>query len=345
MAELTCSKCGRSDVQFSTSQLKKGADRRCKTCIAGGGRKQSRKKLHEQGGPDLPPHLTRVSSPFLSPMLIAVPLSDAAEECARQQIELERIISGVDALVANQADAREVGHLVDLIASGLPPPDIDDECNEWEDATERARLCSPLEWAQNPNGGRDDFEFRPSHQLQAGSPRFFEDVAGTLVLATWDLDHIKRWDVDRLLSLGGATAEVASAAPQLLMGGQQQVHLQPGSPRERFLAHSAATALGLTSSSDGTGDTKHVVLHGPEEPCVLPITQPTKVSSIAAGRDAVLLLRELLTQLQVDQCCIYFGGSREIPASKMDLIDAWRQALPQKMRKLWEQRCNAQLSL
>jgi hypothetical protein len=65
------------------------------------------------------------------------------------------------------------------------------------------------------------------------------------------------------------------------------------------------------------------------------------VSSIAAGRDAVRLLRGLLTQLQVCQFCFYMGGSTQIPDGKMGIIDTWRQVLPQKMRERWERRCAA----
>ena len=296
----------------------------------------------------LPPlHLARiVPMPYLVPMPCEYQGSSHRPwEYQRQRVELERIISGVDALLANDTRAGEVGHMVDLIASALPPPGSGEQGDdhEWGNITERARPLA-LEWAQNPHAGRsgrEDFEFESSHQLQVGSPRFFEDVAGTLVQATNDLDNMDKWDVARLVKLGGVAAEVAAAAQQLLLGGQREAHLRPGDSRERFLAHAAATAFGLTSASDGAGDTRHVVLRGPQHPASLPVPEPTAVSSIAAGRDAVLLLRELLTQLQVGQVCIYYGGSRQIPDGKMGIIDTWRQVLPQKMRECWERRCAA----
>ena len=341
MMTWTCSGCGRTSTSFSANQKKKGAGRRCKSCVGG---HQNMKTSREGATPRLPPHLTRMCSSYLVPIPAADPLPAAAEEYKRQQVELERIINGVDALLTNEVRAGEVGHLVDLIASALPPPGIacQDDDDEWEEVTERSRLRHPLEWAQNPHGGQKDLEFQPSHQLQAGSPVFFEDVAGTLVLATWDLDNIDKWDVTRLVALGGVESEVAAVTPQLLMGEQCEAHLSPAGPRGRFLAHTTAEALGLSSSSDGEGNRRHVVLHGPQHPSVLPVTQATTVSSIAAGRDAVLLLRELLTQLQVGQTCVYFGGSRQIPVGTMGIIDAWRQVLPQKMRDFWEQRCVAE---
>jgi hypothetical protein len=297
-AACTCPECGK--VLKSAAGCSAHMQELLGTCpharnMQGHGNKKKQTQSREGGGGAspraasdahglLPLHLARrTDSLYLGTMPCRGPLPCAAEEYQRQRVELERIISGVDALLANDTRAGEVGHLVDLIASALQPPgqQIDDQ--EWEIQTERARPRG-LEWAQNPHAGRsdrEDFEFESSHQLLAGSPRFFEDVAGTLVQATWDLDHMDKWDVARLMKLGGVEAEVVAAAQQLLLGGQPAAHqvLQPGDARDRFVAHAAATAFGLTSSSEGADGTRHVVLRGPQRPASFPVPEPTAVST------------------------------------------------------------------
>jgi hypothetical protein len=277
------------------------------------------------------------------------------DECLRRVRELERFIKGVDALLRPfsgreappRAADRDAGprHLCQLLTDLLASDIGFDNSRPSEPPLARTMAVEQL---GDPMGMMDDGSAMPVEHRAA---------IGTLLLGVWDLDHIAQgghreraadWSALLVFARGEGGEELATATAR----GKEQ------SPRMRAQTHQMAEELCLGHESrenadDGLGEQVYVWRALSRADSREHVSRnfashrqlASAVSSVAATRDAVTLLRQMLTDLQVDQSDSYSsatGGRSDLSDSRLlNGVAAARRAIPDTLRACLRERLAA----